>query len=73
MRWRKTSDEQPQKPGISAYEYVPCIVWMDGEIKLLQWNCQHLCWDDEFGDDHFAEAIDVDYWMPLSELPEVPK
>jgi len=63
---------QPKKPGIASYEHVPCLVSKDGDIKLLLWNCEHLCWDDKEGDDFECNLADVDFYYPLSQLPPLP-
>lgn len=72
MNWIPTIDP-PAKPGIESYEQVPCLVVRRGEISILLWNCEHLCWDGEDGDDYCCDFKDVDYYIPLSELPPIPK
>lgn len=61
----------PEKPGKKSYEHVPCLVvhkrW---GIRSLMWNCQHLCWDDESGDDFVCDDSEITHWM---EIPEPPK
>lgn len=67
--WIKTSDELPKKPGIRDYEYVDCLIYYQGEILARPWNCEHLCWDDEHGDDWFCDALAPTHWMPMPKPP----
>jgi hypothetical protein len=69
--WIKTTDRLPEKPGKAYYEHVGCLVRWHGETFIRPWNCEHLCWDDEGGDDFFAAPLDVTHWMPLPEPPEI--
>lgn len=70
MEWIKTTDRLPQKPGKASYEYVDCLVVYKGRVLKRPWNCEHEVWDDEHYDDFWAEATEVDYWMPLPEPPK---
>jgi hypothetical protein len=67
--WIPTTEKMhPDKPGKGRYEQVPCLVVRKGEILSRQWNCEHLVWDTEDGDDYFCGAEDVSHWMPLPSL-----
>lgn len=70
MKWIPTTEKlHPEKPGKRPYEQVPCLIMKNGRILLRQWNCEHLVWDDEDGDDFFCEAKEVTHWMLLPHLP----
>jgi len=72
MEWIATADKlHPDKPGITRYEQIPCFIVRNREILIRQWNCEHLVWDAEDGDDFYCEAKDVTHWMPLPEAPNV--
>ena len=68
--WISTNDRLPEKPGAKAYEYVWCIVFVCGEIRMLPWNCEHEVWDDEEMDDFKYHPKEVSHWMPLPAPPE---
>jgi hypothetical protein len=71
MVWIATAEKlHPEKPGVQRYEQIPCLVVHHGEVLIRQWNCEHLVWDTEDGDDFFCEASAVEYWMPLPETPK---
>ena len=67
--WIATSEKLPEKPGKDRYEYVECMIFHKGEIKLRPWNCEHLCWDDESHDDFFCDPKEPTHWMPLPAPP----
>jgi len=68
--WISIKDKlHPDKPGMRRYEHVACLVVRKREILIRQWNCEHLVWDSEDGDDFFCKAEDITHWMPLSNLP----
>ena len=70
MEWIATTEKlHPDKPGLLRYEQIPCLIVRNREILIRQWNCEHLVWDDEDGDDFYCEAKDVTHWMPLPALP----
>lgn len=71
MEWIPTTDKlHPEKPGKRPYEQVPCLIVRNREILSRQWNCQHLVWDTEDGDDFYCEADEnVTHWMLLPPLP----
>lgn len=64
-RWIRTTDRLPEKPGKEDYEHVECLVRRKGRIYVALWNCEHLCWDDDDGDDFRWHATDPSHWMPL--------
>jgi hypothetical protein len=68
--WIKPTDRLPEKPGKTSYEYVDCLIVHKGDVLKRPWNCEHLCFDDEHYDDHFCDAAEVDYWMPLPAPPQ---
>lgn len=68
--WIATTEKlHPDKPGIVPYEQIACLIVKDGEIMLRLWNCEHLVWDGEDGDDFYCTAESVTHWMPLPNLP----
>jgi len=74
MRWTRTADALPAKPGLSDYEYVWCLLRMpSGELKIRPWNCEHLCWDDEHMDDFEMHPKEPEWWVALDEIPEPPQ
>lgn len=68
LPWKATRNGLPEKPGKQNYEHVPCLVILDQGFRILCWNCEHGCWDDEDGDDYMCDATEVDYYVPLIEL-----
>lgn len=69
MTWTFTNEKlHPDKPGLRPYEQLSCLIVRNGELLIRQWNCEHLVWDTEDGDDFFCEAKDVTQWMLLSDL-----
>ena len=67
--WIKTTDRLPEKPGKQRYEYIKCLIYHMGEIKIRPWNCEHLVWDDEERDDFFCNPTEPTHWMLLPEPP----
>ena len=63
------TDRLPVKPGKRSYEQIPCLVITSFGFVILQWNCEHKCWDDESGDDYVCDAMEVNYYIPLTEIP----
>lgn len=63
--WIKTKDRLPEK-----YTKVPCLVWVDNTIRILCYNHDNDCWDDEDGDDIYCHTQEIEYWMPLPEGPK---
>lgn len=49
-----------------------CVVFGPCGIKIACWNNHYKCWDDEYGDDYWKDAIGYfTHWMPLPELPAI--
>ena len=70
MNWKSPAkDGLPPKPGKLPYEQIPCLAIRKGEMHLLMWNCEHNCWDEQDGDDYMFDPLDVDYYIPLTEIP----
>lgn len=70
MSWISVNDRLPEKPGKKAYEHVYCLVYAPGEGAVVRpWNCEHLCWDDEDGDDYSGLNGHITHWMPLPAKP----
>lgn len=63
------ANDLPKKPGKERYEYVECLIFHNGEIKMRPWNCEHLCWDDEEHDDFFCDAMEPSHYMKLPAPP----
>lgn len=59
----------PEAPGLKRYEQIPCLIIKGREVLIRVWNCQHLVWDDEDGDDFYCAARDITHWMPLPAPP----
>lgn len=72
-QWISTKDRLPEKPGLSDYEQIDCLVIHKGERRHLVWNCEHMVWDDSSGDDWVCNPLDVDYWMPFPDMPDHPR
>lgn len=68
--WHKTTDCLPEKPSKADYEQIDCLVIHKGEIKHLVWNCEHLVWDDETGDDFYCYPTESSHWRFYPEPPE---
>lgn len=68
-QWVPTTDRLPEKPGIDSYEHVRCLIVVNGEIEIGMWNCEHLCWDDDEGDDYRYDPYTPTRWMPLPAPP----
>lgn len=69
MNWISTKQRLPVKPNLKPYEQIPCLVVRNGQVEILVWNCEHICWDDSSGDDFACAASYVEYWAPLPEPP----
>lgn len=65
----ETRKELPKKPGKSNYEYVRCLIFVNGNWEIGMWNCEHLCWDDDYGDDFRYDPYKPTHWMPLPPPP----
>jgi hypothetical protein len=68
----ETAKALPEKPGIAAYEQIPCLVFVRGQWELCVWNCEHLCWDDSEGDDFRYDPRTPSHWTPLPPNPVQP-
>lgn len=69
MKWIKTSDSLPERVPKARYSQVWCLCVHDGEVMILVFNHEHMCWDDRSGDDFFCSIGDVSHWMLLPEAP----
>lgn len=67
--WVSVKDRLPEKPGLVSYEHVYCLIFYNGDVLLRPWNCEHLCWDDESGDDFELKPKDPTHWMLLPSGP----
>lgn len=67
--WIETSERLPEKPGIERYEHVRCLIMVRGCIEIGMWNCEHLVWDDDEGDDFRYNPKEPTHWRPLPEPP----
>ena len=56
--WKKSTQELPNESG--SY-----FVFYDNTVRILVWNENHECWDDDSGDDYFCDPTDVTHWMEL--------
>lgn len=69
-KWISVEERLPEKPGKESYEHVACLVsdprW---GVMIAMWNCEHLCWDQEDGDDVHPYAQQVTHWQPLPPPP----
>lgn len=64
MTWTFTSEKlHPDAPGVRKHESVLCLIQRGGDIRLAQWNCTYLCWDDEEGDDFLCKPDEVKAWQ----------
>jgi len=69
--WVSVRERLPEKPGKKSYEHVPALVYIPRlGIMLLMWNCEHLCWDMEDGDDVSPYNNDVTHWQILPSPPK---
>jgi hypothetical protein len=64
-----THERLPEKPSLESYEHVRCLIFIRNEWQIGMWNCEHLCWDDDDGDDFLYEAGKPSHWMPLPPPP----
>jgi hypothetical protein len=69
LAWNRTDAGLPQKPGKWAYEQIECLIRMpNGDIEVAMWNCEHLVWDDAYGDDYRHDALDPTHWIELARI-----
>ena len=56
-----------------TYSAIPCLTQNTyGQSKILTWNSLYHCWDDEYGDDFYCEAVcgHVRRWCLLAEIED---
>ncbi len=72
MNWVKTSERLPDRVPGASYSQVPCLVWDTKfkEVRILVFNHDHECWDDEDGDDYECDIERCSHWMPLPQGPD---
>ena len=69
LRWNKTADGLPQKPGKRDYEQIECMIMLpNGDLEISVWNCEHDVWDDAEGDDYRYDPAYPTHWIPLAPL-----
>ena len=68
--WILTVDRLPEKRHGRKAEHIPCLIAIDGRVEIGLWNCHHLCWDDNEGDDYRYDPQTPTAWMPLPEPPQ---
>ncbi len=67
LRWNKTADGLPQKPGKRDYEQIECLIILpNGDLEISVWNCEHLVWDDAEGDDFRYDPGYPTHWIALA-------
>lgn len=68
MEWHTTEEETPN-------EDMMCLVVKNKSnyITVLNWNEYHKCWDDFDADDYYCNKEDIEFWIPFSEIPEIPE
>ena len=71
MKWTKTEDGLPQKPGLKSYEQIDCLIYIKGSYEVAVWNCEHDCWDDSDGDDFRYHPREPLCWLPLDTAPDI--
>ena len=67
--WIKTSEALPPRDMSAAYSQVQCLAVIENQVRLLYFNHEHECWDDEDGDDYYCDIDRVSHWMPIPESP----
>lgn len=72
MNWIKitSADDLPKKPGERDYEQIECLIMHKGAVKLRVWNCEHLVWDDEDGDDFYCAPLEPSHYAVI-EYPNI--
>jgi hypothetical protein len=68
MNWTKMSERIPDRVPNTRYSQVRCLCVNDGEVKVLVFNHEHMCWDDH-SDDYYCDIGEVSHWMPLPNPP----
>jgi hypothetical protein len=69
--WISVKDRLPKKDGNDNIS-VLCFDKHHFMIRVLSFNEYHGCWDDEYADDYYTDAVGgkVTHWMPLPPKPE---
>jgi hypothetical protein len=70
MQWVSVTERRPKRDPNARYSEVPCLVCHKGEIKILVFNHEHMCWDDADGDDFYCKTMEVSHWMELPPPPQ---
>jgi hypothetical protein len=70
MQWISVKERLPERDPNARYSEVPCLVCHKGEIKILVFNHEHMCWDDADGDDFYCKTMEVSHWMELPPPPQ---
>jgi hypothetical protein len=65
--WIKPSERLPDRVPNKSYSQVPCLVKKNNEVMILVFNHEHLCWDNEDGDDYNCDINAVTGWILLPE------
>ena len=69
LRWNKTADGLPKKPGKRRYEQIECLIMLpNGYIEISAWNCEHEVWDDAEGDDFLYDQNHPTHWIAIETL-----
>ena len=69
IRWNKTIDGLPKKPGARDYEQIECLIKLpNGDIEISMWNCEHEVWDDAEGDDYRYDPHHPSHWLALAPI-----
>lgn len=67
MNWNDTANGYPKEEGA-------CLVVKKGTryVSVLTWNSRYQSWDDAEGDDYSCEKEGVRFFIPFSDLPDIP-
>lgn len=69
LRWNKTADGLPKKPGKRNYEQIECLIMLpNGDLEISVWNCEHEVWDDAEGDDYRYDPEHPVLWLELAQI-----
>lgn len=67
--WIDVKDRLPERKPNVGYSQVWCLCVYRGEVLILVYNHEHICWDQEDGDDYFCDVSAVSHWQPLPKPP----